>query len=104
MIKRIISNGYINRHHALILTFTNASDGRIKPVGVIKPMIPIPNRYAFTISLPGTFTNTANAPMIGMVNTAIPDEEEMNKVNNMYKASIKIMNSTGGILPASCAE
>ena len=73
----------MNRHHALKLTFTNASEGSIRPVGVIKPIMPIPKRYAFTISLPGTFTKTASAPMIGIVSTAIPDEEEMNKVNNI---------------------
>ena len=83
IMKRIMSSGNMNRHHALKLTFTSASEGSISPVGVIKPMIPIPNRYAFTISLPGTFTKTASAPMIGIVSTAIPEEEEMNSVNSI---------------------
>ena len=81
-----------------MLTFTRARDGRMRPVGVIKPMIPIPNKYAFTISLPGTFTNIANEPITGMVRTAIPDEEEMNKVKTVNSNKVIIINNEGGMV------
>lgn len=65
----------MNFSHVLKLTFTNARDGKTKPVGAMNDMIHIPYKYAFTISRPGMFIIIANAPMIGMVNTAIPDED-----------------------------
>ena len=43
-INSIISKGVINFIQALKLTFTIANDGKIRPVGVIKPIIPIPNK------------------------------------------------------------
>lgn len=55
-----------------------ASDGNINPVGARKDMRHIPYMYEFTISRPGTLTKMASAPMMGMVNTAIPDEDCMN--------------------------
>ena len=95
---RININGHINFHQALKLTLTKASDGSINPVGVIKPIMPIPNKYAFTISLPGTFTIIARAPIIGMVSTAIPDEEDIKRVNKANMNSKAIMKREGGIL------
>jgi hypothetical protein len=67
------SNGIINFIQVFKLIFTMARLGSIKPVGAMKDMIHIPYIYEFTISLPGIFTIIANAPMIGIVNTAMPD-------------------------------
>jgi len=58
-----------------MLTFTRASEGSTRPVGAIKDMIHIPYIYELTISLPGIFIMMANAPMIGIVSTAIPEED-----------------------------
>ena len=92
----IINNGYMKRHHAFKLTPTNAREGSINPVGVKNPIIPIPNKYAFTISLPGTCTSVASEPMIGIVKTAIPEEEEMNNVKMIYKKNKVRMKMAGG--------
>ena len=97
------SSGQINFHQVLMLTFTIASEGRMRPVGVMKPMIPIPNKYAFTISRPGTFTSIASEPMIGIVSTAMPDEDEINKVNSTKSSSIIKINNAGGMVLTSCA-
>ena len=94
----------MNFSHVFMLTFTRAKEGKIKPVGVRKPMMPIPNKYAFTISLPGTFTKVASPPMIGIVKTAIPEEEEMNRVKIIKSKSINNINKTGGNEPARFAE
>jgi len=42
-------------------------------VGAIKDIMHMPYMYEFTISRPGMFMSNANAPIIGMVNTAMPD-------------------------------
>ena len=70
-----ITNGDINFNHALQLTFTMVSAGNTEPVGVIKYMMPMPNKQELTTSLPGIFNKMASAPMMGMVSTAIPDDE-----------------------------
>ena len=75
IIASITNNGVINFIHVLKLTFTNANDGKTKPVGAINDMMHMPYIYEFTISRPGIFIMIANAPMIGIVNTAIPDED-----------------------------
>ena len=75
MMVNIISNGITNLNHVFKLILTMANEGRIRPVGARKDMMAIPYKYEFTISLPGTFTKMANAPMIGIVNTAIPEED-----------------------------
>ena len=69
----IISNGVINLNHVFKLIFTIARFGNIRPVGAINDMMQIPYIYEFTISLPGIFIIIANAPMIGIVKTAIPE-------------------------------
>jgi hypothetical protein len=69
----MISNGIMNFIHVFKLIFTIARLGRIKPVGAMNDMMHIPYMYEFTISLPGIFIIMANAPMIGIVNTAIPE-------------------------------
>jgi len=74
MMVNIISSGIINLNHVFKLILTMASEGNIRPVGARKDMMAIPYIYEFTISLPGTFTRIANAPMMGMVNTAMPEE------------------------------
>ena len=66
-------SGVMNFSQVFKLTLTNAKEGKINPVGATNDMIPIPIMYEFTISLPGIFTMMANAPMIGIVNTAIPE-------------------------------
>jgi hypothetical protein len=70
-----ISSGIINFIQVFKLIFTMARFGSINPVGAIKDIIHIPYIYEFTISLPGIFTIIANVPMIGIVNTAMPDED-----------------------------
>ena len=69
----IISSGIINLNQVFKLIFTMASDGSISPVGARNDIRHMPYMYEFTISLPGTFTKIANAPIMGIVNTAIPD-------------------------------
>ena len=101
--KRMSSSGEINFHHALKPIPTRAREGNTSPVGVINPIMPIPNRYAFTISRPGTCTKTAKAPMMGIVSTAMPEEELMNKVKIIYKTSIITINNTGGMVLARLA-
>lgn len=81
MITYMISSGIINLNQVFTLIFTIASDGSNMPVGASKDIRHMPYMYEFTISLPGTFTMMANAPMMGMVNTAIPDEDCM-KIEN----------------------
>ena len=39
-----IMSGITNLNQAFILTFTIASDGKIRPVGVRKPIMPMPNK------------------------------------------------------------
>ena len=73
----IISSGIINLNQVFKLIFTMASDGNISPVGARNDMRHMPYMYEFTISLPGTFTRMANAPIMGMVNTAMPDVDCM---------------------------
>ena len=68
-----INKGVMNLNHAFRLTFTIASEGNIRPVGAKNDIRLIPYRYELTISLPGMLTIIANAPMMGMVNTAIPE-------------------------------
>ena len=68
-----ISKGMMNFTHVFKLTFTIARLGSINPVGVRKDMRLIPYIYEFTISRPGIFTMIANAPIIGIVRTAIPE-------------------------------
>ena len=75
--------GMINRSQTLRLILTSASEGRTSPVGVIKDMILMPYIYALTTSLPGMFTITAKAPMIGIVSTAIPELELMKRENTI---------------------
>ena len=81
MMVSMMSSGIINLNQVFKLMFTMASDGSISPVGARKDMRHMPYRYEFTISLPGTFTKIASAPIMGMVNTAIPDEDCM-KIEN----------------------
>ena len=81
MMVSIISSGIINLNQVFKLIFTMASDGSIIPVGARNDMRHMPYRYEFTISLPGTFTSIASAPIMGMVNTAIPLEDCM-KIEN----------------------
>ena len=78
----IISSGITNLNQVFKLIFTMASDGSISPVGARKDMRHIPYWYEFTISLPGTFTKIASAPIMGMVNTAMPEEDCM-KIEKM---------------------
>ena len=68
-----ISSGIINLNQVFKLIFTMASDGRISPVGARKDIRHMPYMYELTISLPGTFTKIASAPIMGIVNTAMPD-------------------------------
>ena len=77
--------------------FTKYAEGNIKLVGETKPMMPIPNKYAFTISRPGTPATTASEPMMGIVTTAIPDVDEMKSVKIRYITSSKIINNAGGM-------
>ena len=74
-----ISSGIINLNQVLRLIFTMASDGSIRPVGARNDIRHIPYKYEFTISLPGTFTKIASAPIIGMVNTAMPEVDWMKR-------------------------
>ena len=74
MVSAIIS-GMINLNQVFKLTFTIASDGSMSPVGARNDMRHMPYMYEFTISRPGIFTRMANAPMMGMVNTAMPDDD-----------------------------
>lgn len=69
------SKGMMNLNHVFKLILTIAREGSTKPVGTKKDMMLIPDIYEFTISLPGMFTSMANAPMIGIVNTAMPDDD-----------------------------
>ena len=69
----IISSGIMNFIHVFKLMFTIARFGSINPVGAMNDMMHIPYMYEFTISLPGIFTIIARAPMIGIVNTAMPE-------------------------------
>ena len=64
--------------------------GNTEPVGDMRNMVPIPNKYAFTISRPGIFTIMANAPMIGIVSTAIP-EDELTGIAKKKKKSMTII-------------
>ena len=73
----------INLNQVFKLIFTMASDGSIRPVGARNDMRHIPYMYEFTISLPGTFTRIANAPIMGMVSTAIPEVDCMNNEKRM---------------------
>ena len=79
----IINSGIINLNHAFKLIFTMASDGSISPVGARNDMRHIPYMYEFTISLPGIFTKMANAPMMGMVSTAMPEVDCMKNENKV---------------------
>ena len=81
MMVNMISSGVINLNQVFKLIFTMASDGSTRPVGARNDIRHMPYMYEFTISLPGTLTNMANAPMMGMVNTAIPDVDCM-KIEN----------------------
>ena len=65
--------GVINFSQVFKLIFTMASDGSTRPVGATSDIIAMPYMFELTISLPGMFTMMANAPIIGMVNTAMPD-------------------------------
>ena len=67
-------------------------------------MIPNPNKYALTVSLPGMPSIRANAPKIGMVTTAIPDVEAMKMVNTMYSVINITINKAGGMLPTKSDE
>lgn len=90
----------INFSHWLKFTLTIAKDGKASPVGVMKLINPIPNKKVFTISCGSTPTTEANEPMMGMVTTAIPEDDEMNKVSrantniNTGRKSIGGMPST----------
>ena len=75
----ITRNGVINFSHVLKLTLTIARDGNTSPVGAMNDMMQMPYMYELTISLPGMFTIIASAPMIGMVNTAIPEVDWINR-------------------------
>ena len=99
----IIIKGMMNLNQAFMLTFTMASDGNIKPVGVRKPIMPMPNKYAFTISRPGTPTSIASEPIIGIVSTAIPDDDEMKNVKPINNNIITTIKSDGGIPLTACA-
>ena len=68
-----INSGIINLTQVFKLMFTIASEGSISPVGARNDMRHMPYMYEFTISRPGTFTKIANAPIMGMVNTAMPE-------------------------------
>ena len=61
--------------------FTIANAGSMSPVGAMNDISAIPYIYEFTISLPGTLINIANAPIIGIVNTAMPEVDWM-KIEN----------------------
>ena len=73
MIVNTISKGIINLNQVFKLIFTIASDGKIRPVGARNDIRHIPYMYEFTISRPGIFTSIANAPIMGIVSTAIPE-------------------------------
>jgi len=77
----IISKGIINLNQVFKLMFTMASDGSISPVGANRDIRHMPYMYELTISLPGTFTRIAIAPIMGIVSTAMPDEDCM-KIEN----------------------
>lgn len=79
----MISKGIINLNQVFKLIFTMASDGSTSPVGATKDMRHMPYMYEFTISRPGTFTKIASAPIMGMVNTAIPDVDCMKREKTM---------------------
>lgn len=86
----------MNFHQVLKLIPTKASVGRMSPVGVMKPMMLIPYKYAFTISLPGMFIKVASDPMIGMVRTAIPEDDAINKVKTKNTTINAMMKRDGG--------
>ena len=71
--------GIMNLNQVFKLTFVRANDGKINPVGETNDNKLIPYMYEFTTSRPGIFTITMSAPMIGIVNTAIPELELMKK-------------------------
>ena len=71
----MISNGMMNLNQVFMLILTMARAGRTKPVGARNDMMLIPDIYEFTISRPGMLTSIANAPMMGIVNTAIPEDD-----------------------------
>ena len=52
-----------------------AKEARISPVGLIKLNNPIPYKYAFTINSLPMPTESANGDIIGILNTAIPDDD-----------------------------
>ena len=78
-----ISSGITNLNQVFKLIFTIAREGSIRPVGARNDIRHIPYMYELTISLPGKFTIIASAPMMGMVNTAMPEVDCINNENKM---------------------